>query len=640
MAFVKRKDFFEAPSSAAAATAQAEDGERDAAPSPDAEARPAPAPSAPEPEPAAAPSTRGRELTADERVTDAALDARLRTLEARARSAKRDDLAAQAQRVRAYLAQSRFSVAVVGEFSRGKSTLVNALIGREAIPTGATPTTQMPIHVIGSRRDALVAVVGGARRAYPLSDEGWDDLERDAGDRLPGELVIRSSCDLLASGELELVDTPGVNSQLANDLTFADQALVGCDCAILVVSAVSPVSDYERLLLEEHLVGRRVPRIMMVLTMLDLVDEGQRRRVVDYVAERAAAIGDGCPLFLAQEGLLDSWDGPAGVAAIARQLIGWLDESGHRDLKVARAAEEARVIARSLRELYAAQAEALDQSQRERDRAERRRDEGSVRDARIDWDGLEVELLKRCNESLASVEQLCDQRQADLLERLGIEIARTSNPKDWWELDYPYRLKNELVSFGNVLENTLQKSYGRDVAWLNHELEARYHVKVPPEARRIAERELFQPGDEQGDLGLHDMRKARIISRVGTSGATIGAYAVGTLLGIGPFGTLVSITGGLVSEFALNGATGLQRRKLERAVRKDVPRIFRSCIESTEQSVRQIYRDTAQTLRQTYESWSSARARALDQARAEKKPDERRQQLAGIIKELDAIIGA
>ncbi|WP_455136587.1 dynamin family protein [Thermophilibacter sp.] len=640
MGFVKRKDFFDAPAPAADAAAErAAESEKDPAPGPAAE----PVPRAPRPVPAAepTPSTRGRRATVDERVADAALDAQLKMLEARAKAVKRADLADQVRRVRAYLAQARFSVAVVGEFSRGKSTLVNALLGREAIPTGATPTTQVPIHVVGGRRDALVAVVGGARRAYPLSDEGWEDLEHDAVGQAPSEVVIRSACELLASGELELVDTPGVNSQLANDLTYADAALIGCDCAILVVSAVNPVSEYERLLLEEHLVGRKVPRVMMVLTMLDLVDEAQRPRVVDYVAERAASIGGGCPLFLAQEGLVDAWEGPAGTSAIAERLVSWLDESGHRELKVARAAEEARVIAKSLRELYANQAEALDQAQAERERAAQAQQRNALRDARIDWDGLEVELLGRCNENFSDITDLVDRRRTDFLERLELEVSRTGNPKDWWELDYPYRLKNELVSLGNALENTLQKSYGRDVAWLNRTLEERYRVKVPPEARAIADRALFRQDFDQEELtGLHDMRRARTISRVATVSATLGAYALSAISGVGMLGSVVSASGGLTSELVMNGSTERQRRKLEQAMRKDVPRVFDRCAQSVEESVTQIYRDTAADLRKTYESWESARAEAIEQARAEKRPDERRQALADTIKELDAVIGA
>lgn len=170
-------------------------------------------------------------------MTDRRLEAQLDYLEQLARASKRDDLAEQVRLVRTYLGRERFTVAVVGEFSRGKSSLINALVGRDAIPTGATPTTKVPIRVQGGRQACIVAPTPSGRRVYPLDDDGWSELEREEA---PQELAVRVPCALLAEGDLELVDTPGVNSQIVNDFTFADRALVSCDCAILAVSAVAP----------------------------------------------------------------------------------------------------------------------------------------------------------------------------------------------------------------------------------------------------------------------------------------------------------------------------------------------------------------------------------------------------------------
>ena len=39
------------------------------------------------------------------------------------------------------LAEDRFTLAVVGQFKRGKSSLMNAIVGREILPTGILPVT-------------------------------------------------------------------------------------------------------------------------------------------------------------------------------------------------------------------------------------------------------------------------------------------------------------------------------------------------------------------------------------------------------------------------------------------------------------------------------------------------------------------
>lgn len=652
--FLKRKDFFDgpgtgkegaAPERAASSKDKPPVAEREAGatPHPETTARtraPLKPAAGPRPQPQAAERSDAngplpRRGAAAVRVTDRRLEAQLDYLEQLARASKRDDLAGEVRLVRAYLGRERFTVAVVGEFSRGKSSLINALVGRDVIPTGATPTTKVPIHVQGGRQACIVAPTPSGRRVYPLDDDGWSDLEREEA---PQELAVRVPCALLAEGDLELVDTPGVNSQIVNDFTFADRALVSCDCAILAVSAVAPLSELERHLLEEHLVAREVPRVMVVITMLDLVDPGEREALVEYIGSGIRSISSSCPIYLSEEGLLEGWERQSGPRAISRQLLSWVEQSGHRALKLARARTEASVIAQSLRELFGLRLAALDDDRAKREEATRRAERETLSTARIDWGELEVEFLNRCNQNFERIRKLSVERQRDLLERFSIELSHSPNPKDWYQLDYPYRMKSELVSFGNTLESTLQKSYGKDVTWLNRELESRYGIKVPPEATRIADRELFRQSLGQSDVRLRDMRATRIASRMGAGALTVGAYAIGSALSLGPIGIAMSTGLGIVSEIVLNGTVSRQRRALERTLSSDVPEIYGRCIKTVEDGVRDLYNKTAEELRGTYDSWVRARSAAVSGPGAGADPEGQRTKIAKIVSNLDAII--
>jgi ribosome biogenesis GTPase A len=55
----------------------------------------------------------------------------------------RDDARSAAERI----AEGRFYVACVGQFKRGKSTLLNALIGEPILPSGVVPVTSVPTIV-------------------------------------------------------------------------------------------------------------------------------------------------------------------------------------------------------------------------------------------------------------------------------------------------------------------------------------------------------------------------------------------------------------------------------------------------------------------------------------------------------------
>lgn len=72
--------------------------------------------------------------------------------------ARRDEHAgARARQLLARLAEDRFVLAVVGQFSRGKSTLMNAILGGAYLPTGALPMTSVVTTVsYGSTPRAMV----------------------------------------------------------------------------------------------------------------------------------------------------------------------------------------------------------------------------------------------------------------------------------------------------------------------------------------------------------------------------------------------------------------------------------------------------------------------------------------------------
>ena len=55
-----------------------------------------------------------------------------------------EPVAEEAHELAARVSEGRFYVACVGQFKRGKSTLLNALVGHEVVPTGFIPVTAVP----------------------------------------------------------------------------------------------------------------------------------------------------------------------------------------------------------------------------------------------------------------------------------------------------------------------------------------------------------------------------------------------------------------------------------------------------------------------------------------------------------------
>ena len=182
-----------------------------------------------------------------------------------------------------------FQLVVVGEFKRGKSTLINALLGEELVPTAVTPET-LTWNRISHAEQEEVRLVLTNRRSVRVSRE---DLRRKNLRALLGELPapldyvdIRSASEFLR--EVTLVDTPGLDDISSE---FSDQVaerLAHADAIIYVVSALAPLSQSEVAFLSSAVVPQGFSRVFLVVNMSDLLETEDNVEVIERDVERKA----------------------------------------------------------------------------------------------------------------------------------------------------------------------------------------------------------------------------------------------------------------------------------------------------------------------------------------------------------------
>jgi small GTP-binding protein len=248
------------------------------------------------------------------------------------------------------VAGQRLRILVAGEAKRGKSTLVNALLGRPVLPVGVTPLTALATTVRHGPADKVTVRTGdGQIRQYPLS--ALDDLVTERGN--PGNVrnlsavTVSVNAPLLAHG-VELVDTPGTGSVHRQNTAEADQAIATMDAAIFVLSADPPVSASERDLIA-RVAGDSVA-MFVVLNKADRLSGTDLTEVLEFTDEvttRAAGRPVGVYPVSARAALSD--DGDPGFARFLADLTGYLD--ARRDSDLRRSVERhARRMALSLRD--------------------------------------------------------------------------------------------------------------------------------------------------------------------------------------------------------------------------------------------------------------------------------------------------
>jgi small GTP-binding protein len=198
------------------------------------------------------------------------------------------------------LAEERLVLVVLGEFNRGKSTFLNALLGRSLLPVGITPTTPALVHVsYGEPPSGEVVLADGQRHAIEPTPEtlaSWLTVEglasRSSASQGAPEVhhvELRVPAPLLAP-QVTLVDTPGVNDLNEQRAEITYGYVPRADAALMLLDGTQILTASERQFLEERILRTTRERLVFVVTKMDLLDEDERRDALRFAQENLAKL--------------------------------------------------------------------------------------------------------------------------------------------------------------------------------------------------------------------------------------------------------------------------------------------------------------------------------------------------------------
>jgi len=187
------------------------------------------------------------------------------------------------------LFEGRFHLAVLGQVKRGKSTLINALLGEDVLPSSVVPLTAIPTFIRYGREKGIRVRYNDSRPDTVFSGEpapGLNKLlrgfvtEEENPENQKGVREVEISHPAAILRDVVLIDTPGIGSTYRHNTEATMNFLPQCDAALFLVSADPPITEVEVAFLKE--IKNRVAKLFFVLNKVDYLNEAERETVLAF----------------------------------------------------------------------------------------------------------------------------------------------------------------------------------------------------------------------------------------------------------------------------------------------------------------------------------------------------------------------
>lgn len=204
------------------------------------------------------------------------------------------------------LNQEDFRLVVVGEFSRGKSTFVNAMLGRRILPSSKKPTTAVISRIVYADEPRFILhFKDHHKKPKELSEDEFLKLtapkEASLKDRVMAALqhdqqALLDSIDYAEVGyplsfckdHVTVVDTPGTNDLNTGRIEITYRYIEQADAVILVLAANQALTSSEFEFLKERILGNQIQDIFFVINYKDALGGSREaeKDVLNYVRQQ------------------------------------------------------------------------------------------------------------------------------------------------------------------------------------------------------------------------------------------------------------------------------------------------------------------------------------------------------------------
>ncbi len=186
--------------------------------------------------------------------------------------------------------EGKLHLAVLGQFKRGKSTFINAIIGKKILPSSVIPLTAIPTFLSFGKEPSVKIVFENDKPDKIISNieveniksviEEYVTEEKNPENKLQVNHVEVFLPEEIFKKGIILIDTPGIGSTFTHNTETTLNFLPQCDAAFFVVSTDPPITEVEVEFLKE--VSKKVPRIFFILNKIDYLDEEELKTALEF----------------------------------------------------------------------------------------------------------------------------------------------------------------------------------------------------------------------------------------------------------------------------------------------------------------------------------------------------------------------
>ena len=199
---------------------------------------------------------------------------------------------------RAFDREKTLNIAILGRFKAGKSSFLNQLLGRPLLPVGVIPVTSAVTEIqYGPEERAQIRFLDGRTETTELRRISEFISESENPENQKQVAAVRVELPSMERYRgIRFVDTPGLESVFEHNTDASLDWLPNVGLALVAVGVDPPLSRHDIELIRN--LSRYTPNISLLLTKVDVLDEGERAQVREFVQKQLARYwNDAVPVY-------------------------------------------------------------------------------------------------------------------------------------------------------------------------------------------------------------------------------------------------------------------------------------------------------------------------------------------------------